>query len=285
MRTRPRGYRLLVFVATLACVGLVGSTGYAQRLWGQGPRGWFFREPPKAPTKESFDGSFNYCRAAYTSARREPGGTGWSTDYPGADINFSIRLAELTKTRVKLDGEGEPDHVVVKLTDDALFQCPMLFMEDVGTARFSDEEVVRLREYFLKGGFLWVDDFWGSYAWENWVSQIERVLPGSEYPIYDVTLQHPLFHDLFPVARQIQVPSIQFWRTSGGGTSERGADSAQPHFRGINDHAGRLIVFMTHNTDISDTWEREGEEREYFFRFSPEGYAIGIDVVLYAMTH
>ena len=79
--------------------------------------------------------------------------------------------------------------------------------------------------------------------------------------------------------------SINFWRQSGGSTSERGSDSPHADFRGINDGHGRLIVVMTHNTDIADTWEREGEDREYFQRFSPAGYAIGVNIVLYAMMH
>jgi hypothetical protein len=81
-----------------------------------------------------------------------------------------------------------------------------------------------------------------------------------------------------------QVPSIQQWRRMGGGTSERW-DSPYPNFRGIADEHGRLMVAMLHDTDIPDTWEREGESAEYFARFSPDGYAIGINIVLYAMTH
>ena len=89
-----------------------------------------------------------------TAAR--PGGQGWRTDYPDADINFSIRLSELTKTHVSRQPDGEPNHFVVRLTDDTLFQCPFVDMEDIGAAEFTDDEVVRLREYLLKGGFLWV---------------------------------------------------------------------------------------------------------------------------------
>jgi hypothetical protein len=58
------------------------------------------------------------------------------------------------------------------------------------------------------------------------------------------------------------------------------------HFRGIQDSHGRLMVLASHNTDIADTWEREGNEpHAYFDLFSPRGYAIGVNVVLYAMTH
>ena len=67
--------------------------------------------------------------------------------------------------------------------------------------------------------------------------------------------------------------------------SERGKASAEPHFRGITDENGRLIVLMTHNTDIADGWAREGEEYEFFYRFSSDAYALGINIVLYALTH
>jgi hypothetical protein len=108
----------------------------------------------------------------YEADRREAGGMGWWTDYPDADINFSIRLSELTKTRVSKQSDGEPNYLVVRLTDEALFNCPWIEMEDVGVMRLSDAEVKRLREYLLKGGFLYVDDFWGEQAWEQWAEEI-----------------------------------------------------------------------------------------------------------------
>jgi hypothetical protein len=79
--------------------------------------------------------------------------------------------------------------------------------------------------------------------------------------------------------------SIQFWRRSGGGISERGSDSATVDARGIADEHGRLMVVMLHNTDIPDGWEREAEDAAYFYRFSPDAYSVGINVALYAMTH
>jgi hypothetical protein len=158
-------------------------------------------------------------------------------------------------------------------------------MEDVGTAALTEPEVLGLRAFLLKGGFLWVDDFWGGYAWDNWTDQLARVLPVADYPIHDVPYDHPIFRSMFEVSALPQIPSIQFWRTSDGGTSERGTDSAVPHIRGVSDQHGNLMVVMTHNTDISDAWEREGEDPRFFYRFSPEGYAVGINVVLYSMTH
>jgi hypothetical protein len=87
------------------------------------------------------------------------------------------------------------------------------------------------------------------------------------------------------VKRVPQIPSIQHWRRSGGETSERGYESAQTHMRGIFDDDGRLLVLMTHNTDISDGWEREGEDDEFFYLFSPESYAVGLNVAIWTMTH
>jgi hypothetical protein len=259
------------------------SAAFAQRIWTGGGR--FYREPPKWVKEADFDGSFLYCRGFYNSATFEAGGQGWSTDYPGADNNFSVRLAELTRIHVKLNEERAPNYGVVSLTDPLLYKCPVLFMEDVGTLEFSEAEVHALRAYFLKGGFLWVDDYWGSYAWDRWSQQISRVLSPDQFPIIEVPLAHPIMHTLYDVKDYLQVPSIQFWYRNGGSTSERGSDSAQVHYRGIQDKSERLMVFMTHNTDVSDTWEREGESREYFDLFSPRGYAIGVNVVLYAMTH
>jgi hypothetical protein len=279
MTVRHRRILVSLVVGCLSTAGIVRAQG----IWVG--RGGFWRTAPRWATAETFAGSFNYCRGYYTSDRREDGGSGWDTDYPGADNNFSVRLSELTRVRVKLDDTGQPDYAVVKLTDPLLFHCPMVYMEDVGTARFSPEEVANLRLYLEKGGFLEVDDFWGSQAWNQWAREIGRVLPPGRYPIVDIPPDHPIMHTLYDVKEIEQVSSIQFWSRSGGRVSERGADSATVHFRGIADLKGRLIVVIAHNTDIPDTWEREGESKEYFDRFSPSGYAIGVNIVLYGLTH
>ena len=149
----------------------------------------------------------------------------------------------------------------------------------------SDEDADRLREYLLKGGFLWVDDFWGSWEWAQWVSQIDKVLPAGQYPIVDLPLEHPLFQTMFHIWEVPQIANIGFWRRSGGRTSERGLDSEEPHFRVIFDERGRIMVAMTHNTDIQDAWERERDDPRFFETFAPDGYSLGINVLVYAMTH
>jgi hypothetical protein len=277
---RPRS-----FIAALAlAVSLAAGAAYAQ-IWSDMWRGWR-GQPPRFATAALADGQFHFCRLMYRSAFPEAGGQGWRTDYPGADINFSIRFAELTKTAVSRNGEGDPEYFVVRSSgDDNLFRCPFVHIEDSGTVRFSEDDVNQLRSYLLKGGFMWSDDFWGNRAWNNWESEIGRVLPPGQYPIVDLPVTHSMFQTVYKVERILQVPAISQWRRSGGRTSERGLESAHVNTRGIFDENGNLMVLMTHNTDISDTWEREGEDVEYFYRFSPEGYAIAINVMIYAMTH
>jgi hypothetical protein len=266
----------------IAIVGVLAigvGIGHAQGIFS----GYYGYTPPKFPTPTSFKGAFNFCRAMFTSNRREK--RGWDTDYPGADINFSVRLSELTKTRVTKDAAGhDPEYVVVRLTDQALFQCPFVLMEDAGTAIFNDQEVKQFREYLLKGGFVFVSDYWGPLAEEQFDEEIGRVLPRDKYPIVDLPMTHPIWHTQFEVSHVPQMSSIQSWRRTGGGTTERGITDP-PDARGIADAHGRLMVVMIHNSDIPDGWEREGEEHEYFLRFSPDSYAVGIDVLLYGLTH
>ena len=175
--------------------------------------GRFMRTPPSGRRPADFDGSFIYCRGFYTSVRREAGGTGWWTDYPAADNNFSVRLMELTYTHVQLDHDRQPNTVVVRLADPLLYKCPILFMEDTGTLRFSSREVDTLRDYFAKGGFLYVDDFWGTIAWQQWAAEIGRVLPPGEFPIFDIPPGHPILHSLYDVKAVPQVSAINFWQT------------------------------------------------------------------------
>jgi hypothetical protein len=265
-----------ILCAVAVAVAATGAEQFRQRgRFGEGLR---------TPTPDSFDGGFNFCRVLFRGNRFGDGG-GWGVDYPRADVNLTIRLSELTRTFISTDAAGEPNHLVVRLTDDALFQCPFVMMTEVGAAYLDDAEAVRLREYLLKGGFLWADDFWGDYAWESWEAQIRKVLPSHEFSIVDLPLNHPLFRTQFEITRVPQIPSINFWAGSGGGTSERGSDSAVPHARAILDRGGRIMVLMTHNTDVGDSWEREADDPDYFYHFAVDGYAVGINVVLYAMSH
>jgi len=280
------GRRTVGLVLVLAAMLTLTGVAFAQRGFG-GFRG--FREggfPYIAAPEQMPDASFVVCRLAYRQIRREESGIGWQTDYPYAEITLTTRLSELTKTRVSRNENDEPRHYAVQPLDKALFNCPLLVASDAGTLGFTEAEADRLREYFMKGGFLWADDFWGELAWESFSREIGKVLPPSEFPIEDIDIADPMLHEQFELTHIPQITNIQFWRRSGGReTSERGEETRTPHLRVIRDGRGRVIVVATHNTDVADSWEREGEDPEFFYQFSPDGYALGIDVLLYAMTH
>ena len=278
----PSGRVHLLLATVIAGALMVLATGAvdAQRFFREG--GFAARYAPAHMP----DSAFVICRLAYGQVRREASGIGWETDYPYAEINLSTRLSELTRTRISRDTDGSPNYYVVRATDDQIFNCPVIFASDAGTIGFTEAQAVRLRQYFLKGGFLWADDFWGTAAWENWEYQIGRVLPPEEFPIEDIPLDDPVLRSQFELHEIPQITNIQFWRQWGGSnTSERGEDSAQVHFRAIRDSHRRIVVLMTHNTDVADSWEREGEDPDFFFQFSPRGYALGVDVLLHVMTH
>jgi hypothetical protein len=268
------GLLLVLLLATLAAA--------------QGRRRGFggFRGPaPKMATPEDFDGNFLFCRVLFRNAP-DGDGDGWGVDYPRADLNLTFRLSELTTTTVSREPEEGYKHVVVRLTSPLLYHCPFVMMTEPGGAFFDEAEAAQLRDYLLKGGFLWADDFWGEYAFRFWADQIAKALPPERYPIIDVPLDHALFHTLYDIHRIPQIPSIDFWGGTGGQTSERGRDSAVPHVRAILDETdGHIMVVMTHNTDFGDAFEREGDDHAYFLQFAPEGYAFGVNTIVYSMTH
>jgi len=167
-----RRVRLLIATVIAGAAMILAAGGVSvQRFFREG--GFAARYAPA----QMPDSSFVICRLAYTQVRREQSGIGWETDYPYAEINLTTRFSELTRTRISRDTDGSPNYYVVRATDDTLFNCPVIVASDAGTLGFTDAQAERLRQYFLKGGFLWADDFWGTAAWQNWKRQISRVLP------------------------------------------------------------------------------------------------------------
>jgi Domain of unknown function (DUF4159) len=268
--TTARRHRKILAAATIA--SCVAATVAAQR----GRIG--FGLPPNPP----YDGAFQYCRGVYQYNPQGDGGS-WTTDYPQADENLPYRFSELTKASVSRGPRGF-NHAIVRLTeDDGLYRCPILVMQEVGRLFLDAEDAAGLRDYLVKGGFLWVDDFWGEYAWRVFETEIRKALPAHEFPMIDLPQGHSIFHMLYDVKGVAQIPSIGVWLGSHQ-TSER-VDSQVPHARAILDEKEHVLVLITHNTDYSDAFEREGESREYFERFAGLGYAFGINALLYAMTH
>lgn len=277
--------------ALLLAGGVAAWASPGGNAQAQGPWGWSGnRYRVEIPERVIFpDNRFTFCRIRYTSYRERPEQNfrgRWSIDYPESDQHFSWRLSELTTVKVKTVEDGGFYHVVIDLTDEDLFDYPFIYMLEVGELVFTEAEVKALRTYLLRGGFLMVDDFWGEREWQNWVMQIARVFDPDEYPMEELPLTHAIFNCVFVLDEKPQVPSAYFWMNSRGLTSERGAESATPHYKGIRDKNGRLMAVICHNTDLGDGWEREGENEDYFREISAKkAYPMGINIVVYAMTH
>lgn len=222
---------------------------------------------------------FYFARIEYTSngyGRWGWEGAPWHTDAPDADYNLAFRLHEMTSLRV-YDGITS-----FPLTDPRLNDFPFIYMVEPGHLFISDEDAAILRKYLLGGGFLMLDDFWGVREGENAFDQIRKALPDHE--LVELKLDHPVFHSVFDMKEKPQVPGIHAWERWGL-TYER-QDAKNVDYRAIYDDKGRMMVIFCHNTDNGDGWEREGENEEYFTRFSEKmAYPLMINILVYTMTH
>jgi hypothetical protein len=272
-RARPLPHRL-VLTLTVLFVAASAAFALAQRGRSLASVAW---APEQSP-----DGKPALCRLAYDEGIRF--GMGWQTDFPLGERNLSIRLSELTRTDVSRTLDGSRKHYVVRLSDDALFSCPFLMAGDVGSIDLSATDAARLREYLLKGGFLWTDDMWGEEQWDVWRRELAKVFSPDEYPIEELTTADPIFQAQFVLRELPQISNLGFWRRNGH-TSEHGAATAVPHFHAVRDRHGRIMIAMTRNTDIADAFEQEGADPEFFALFGAPGYSLGINIILYAMTH
>ncbi len=221
---------------------------------------------PSADAREFF-----FTRAIYNGGGRRWGA--WATDYPKADRQFLTILDRL----VDLDAYELEN--AIQLDDPNVRKFPFLYALEVGNMYMTESEVKGLRDYLLAGGFLMIDDFWGTWEWENFEAEIRRVLP--EYQIVEIPLDHPIFNTVYNIEEIVQVPNL--------GNAQRGArtwerDGVVPHVRGIFDEDGRLMVIINWNTDIGDAWEW-AEHPYYPLRYSTYAIEITVNIIVYAMSH
>ena len=278
-----------IILASLLCA--ICSMALVAQQWGRrsGSGDWRSVGRNGVPTwevdKKFSKDLFTFVRIKYDSGGYGygRGGGGWATDFRDSELNFSLRLQQLTSMKV------DPEPIVLELTDPKLFDYPFIYIIEPGALTFHPEEVVALRRYLLNGGFLMVDDFWGDDQYYNFYQEIKRVFPDREPA--EVPLEHEIFHCVYDLKEKPQLPSIGHAQAgrSTGVTWERsrdGSDTSVPHYRAIRDDANRIMVFICHNTDLGDGWEREGEDPWYFEEFSvKKAYPLGINIVTYAMTH
>ncbi len=212
-----------------------------------------------------------FTRAIYSGL--QPQYPTWSVDFPKADRQFLIGLDKLTN----IDASG--DEHPVRLDDPELRRYPILYAVEVGHMALTESERQGLREYLLAGGFLIADDFWGSWEWANFEQEISSVLP--EYQITDLPLDHPVLHVFYSIDEILQVPNVHQGR-AGGATWEKGG--YYPALRGIVDDNGRLLVAIIWNSDLGDAWEW-AEDPFYPLEFSNFAYQLGVNLIVYGMSH
>jgi hypothetical protein len=194
----------------------------------------------------------------------------WAIDYPYADQHFLAAVQRMTR----VDAAGDSRQVT--LDDDTLFDFPWIFLQQPGRGNWHPQgkQLARLREYLLRGGFLVVDDFHGEYEWTEFQSAIEDVLPGR--PIIDIPDDDPLMRIVFDLDKRTQIPGerhLHWMRMEG-----------PPHWRGIYDEHGRLMVAMNHNCDMGDAWEH-ADDPGYPTAMTATAYRFGVNYVIDAMTH
>jgi hypothetical protein len=218
---------------------------------------------------------FYFTRAIYSSGRGWGwGGRGsWATDYPKADRQFLVVIEKL----LGLDAYDFEN--AVSLTDPELRRYPFLYALEVGRMALTQEEIHGLRDYLNAGGFLVIDDFWGTREWEVFSYNMRMVLPGR--PMVELPLDHDLFHTFYQIDEIKQVPNVRQGRF-GGPTWER--DGYEPRVLGIHDDDGRLMVVINWNTDLGDAWEW-AEDPFYPMEYSNFAYEMGANLIIYAMSH
>jgi hypothetical protein len=257
--TTPPGAELLAQEAPPA-VGrpVTGSELGPRMIEGETPGRW-----PFYWTRAVYSGG-----GGYFGRRRGA----WATDYPKGDRQFLIVLKRLVRLNA-YDWEN-----AVHLADPDLRRFPVIYGVEVGNMNLTDEEVEGLRSYLEAGGFMIVDDFWGSREWAIFEWNMRRVFP--DRPIVDLDLSHPLFSTFYDIEEIKQVPNIRNARW-GVRTHER--DGYTPYVRGIADDDGRLMVVINWNTDLGDAWEW-AEDPGYPLEYSTFAYELGANMIVYGLT-
>ncbi len=279
-----------------ACVILMASAGPVMRvrllqtavllllgaafLWAWQRRGLPFLSfeednPAPIPPDAGEKTEFYFARLRYPSVRY--GGYwgfrgAWSTDYPKADRQFLQGVRRLTRIHVRSVEE------VVDLDTDEIFNYPWVYAVEVGHWNLSDAQAAKLREYLLRGGFLMVDDFHGTWEWDIFMASLNRVFP--DRPVVDVPDKDAIFHVLYDLDERFQVPGIIMFST--GLTYEQ--DGIHPAWKAVYDDRGRIMVAICHNMDLGDAWEW-ADLPQYPERYASLAYRIGINYIIYAMTH
>lgn len=266
-------YLLAGAATAILAVQIGGAQGFGYQ--GYGRQRYL---PPPVPERAEFAWS----RLQYDPAVGSQGGYGWgwgyrrrglwSTDYPKADRTFLDALKRLTRVNARSYEQ------VVNLNNDDVYNYPFLYAVQVQSWTFTPAQAAKLRDYLLKGGFLMVDDFHGTEDWDNFMAGMRLVFP--HRAVVDLPDNDEIFHVLYNLDDKFQVPGEQYVNT--GRTYEK--DGYVAKWRGIRDDDGRVMVAICHNMHLGDAWEW-ADSPQYPEKFAGMAFRIGVNYVIYAMTH
>jgi len=263
-------------VLVLVLASTLGGALFALQRYSSTPRRNYIYEdemqnPADDPPDAYVEAEFAFARLRYRSGRYRRGGSR-GTDSNKAERHFIQGVRRLTRIEARSVEE------IVDIDSDAMFDWPWLYAVEVGYWQLSEPQARRLREYLDRGGFLMVDDFHGTREWANFMVSLQRVFP--DRPVVDLADDDPIFHILTNLEGRFQVPGRQYiW---SGQTYER--DGITARWRGVIDDDGRVQVAICHNMDLGDAWEWS-DDPQYPEPFAALAYRIGLNYILYPMTH
>ena len=272
---RPR-HLAKIGLIVIPLLGLLAQHGF---------REYPYEENNPAPVPVGFDEKteWAFARLRYTNGFGGGGGFGrrgrgrgrWATDYPKADRQFLQGVRRLTRIHARTAEQV----VDLDLDDDDIYYWPWVYTLEVGGWNLSDRQSAKVRDYLLRGGFLMIDDFHGGYEWDGFVAGMSRIFP--DRPIVEIENSDPIFHVLYDLDEKVQVANVGV--AMRGGIYER-YDGQIPYWRGIYDDRNRLMVAICFNQDYGDAWEWADEPR-YPERMTTFAYKLGVNYIIYPMTH
>jgi hypothetical protein len=272
-----------LFVGVAAVGTALVCTLFAQRPFRELPA-WEYNNFP-LPKDYNVPAEWTFARLMYPSYHlpidwqfkpnldwRE-GRTNWSIDYPRSDRHLALAVRRLTRIDAR-----SAEQLINLNDDDDVFNYPWLYAVEVGHWELTDAQIIKFREFLLRGGFFMCDDFHGSVEWDVFVNTMKKVFP--DRPIIDIASNDAIFHNVFDLDERYQVPGMQFTQTHQ--VWEK--DGTVPEWRGIYDDHGRVMVAICHNMDLGDSWEN-ADDPIYPQKYSALGLRLGVNYITYAFTH
>ena len=217
------------------------------------------------------DHDFTFIRLQYSGRLTQL--SNWKVDWPASDRNFIYQLSKQTNIDVAPDSKRMP------VGSEDLFDYPFAYILEVGSMRLTNAEAKNLREYLLRGGFIFVDDFHGGLEWDWFYKEFKKIFPKRE-PV-DIPVTHSIFRCFYKIEKLIQIPGLR--ALYSGQTYER-FDGHPAKYLGVFDDKGRIMMMICFNSDLGDAWEHAAEAT-YPREYSNIALKIGINAVIYSLTH